>query len=261
MAGKGRNIVEMAFDASKLWVMIWMHLIESFVIRELCFVLSTFVNQLFLEAMTSVLVKTQNKSSKRILKNIDGVPMPDRLEDGIGRITMTSAKEKLRGAFMEYGSGESSRSTFVCGVAVGRSSLRKLTLEDHHPTGGLVESSSPGEWTSRDRHHPESGHRGTIITRRVDIEGPSSPGGWTSRDRHHSEGGHRGTVIIRRVDIEGPSFPESGHRGTVITRRVDIERLSLYGKQTSRDHHHMNNGHRGTIITWIMDIEEPSSHG
>lgn len=41
---------------------------------------------------TSVLVKTQNKSSKRILENIDGVPMPDRLEDGIGRrITMTSA--------------------------------------------------------------------------------------------------------------------------------------------------------------------------
>lgn len=96
-------------------VMIWMHLIESFVIRELCFVLSTFVNQLFLEAIyvckkknktanedywkivdrdflrTSILVKTQNKSSKRILENIDGVPMPDRLEDGIGRITMTSA--------------------------------------------------------------------------------------------------------------------------------------------------------------------------
>lgn len=98
-------------------VMIWMHLIGSFVIRELCFVLSTFVNQLFLEATygckkkknktanedywkivdrdflrTSVLVKTQNKSSKRILENIDGVPMPDRLEDGIGRrITMTSA--------------------------------------------------------------------------------------------------------------------------------------------------------------------------
>ncbi|KAL2741753.1 hypothetical protein V1477_009382 [Vespula maculifrons] len=88
--------------------MIWMHLIESFVIRELCFVLSTFVNQLFLEAIytanedywkivdrdflrTSILVKTQNKSSKRILENIDGVPMPDRLEDGIGRITMTSA--------------------------------------------------------------------------------------------------------------------------------------------------------------------------
>ncbi|KAL2722341.1 hypothetical protein V1478_009204 [Vespula squamosa] len=58
------------------------------------------------------------------------------------------------------------------------------TLKDHHPFKD---------------HHPKNEHQRTIITRRMNIEGPSSFGE-TSKDHHHSE---RHRKIMFNIGIIG----------------------------------------------------------